>query len=128
MTGLLLYGDTERSPALRHEVPIPIGDPFLFAEVDGRQYVLTSRLEEHRVRRALPDAEGLDYFGLGYKGSWRRAACPSRGESRGRGTRRAESGSRRRSSWRFPLALGDRLGTMGSSSPSTMPQSISTER
>ena len=35
MRGLLLYGDTERSAALRHEIPVPIGDAFLFAEAGG---------------------------------------------------------------------------------------------
>ena len=67
MRGLLLAGDTERSAALRHEIPISIGDPLLFAEVDGRRYVLTTRLESARVQRELPDAELLDYFDLGYK-------------------------------------------------------------
>jgi Xaa-Pro aminopeptidase len=67
MRGLLLFGDTERSAAMRHEIPIAIGDPFLFAEVDGRQYVLTTHLERGRIERALPDAEVLDYFALGYK-------------------------------------------------------------
>jgi hypothetical protein len=27
MRGLLLFGETERSAALRHEIPIPIIDP-----------------------------------------------------------------------------------------------------
>jgi Xaa-Pro aminopeptidase len=67
MLGLLLAGDTERSAALRHEIPVPIIDPLLFAEVDGRRYVLTTRLESERVQRELPDAEVLDYFDLGYK-------------------------------------------------------------
>jgi Xaa-Pro aminopeptidase len=67
MRGLLLAGDTERSAALRHEIPVPIIDPLLFAEVDGRSYVLTTRLESERIQRALPDAEVLDYFDLGYK-------------------------------------------------------------
>ena len=67
MRGLLLAGDTERSAALRHEIPVPIIDPLLFAEVDGRRYVLTTRLESERIQRALPDAEVLDYFDLGYK-------------------------------------------------------------
>jgi hypothetical protein len=44
MRGLLLFGDTVRSAALRHEIPIAIIDPLLFAEVDARQYVLTSHL------------------------------------------------------------------------------------
>ena len=49
---LLLYGDTERSPALRHELPISIGDPFLYAEVGGRRYVLTNLLERDRMAAA----------------------------------------------------------------------------
>lgn len=67
MRGLLLAGDTERSAALRHEIPIAIGDPLLFAEVDGRRYVLTTFLESKRVQNELPDAQVLDYFDLGYK-------------------------------------------------------------
>ena len=67
MRGLLLAGDTERSAALRHEIPVPIGDPLLFADVDGRRYVLTTRLESGRVQHELPDAKILDFFDLGYK-------------------------------------------------------------
>jgi len=67
MRGLLLAGDTERSAALRHEIPVPIGDPLLFGEVDGRRYILTTRLESDRIQRELPDVQLLDYFELGYK-------------------------------------------------------------
>lgn len=67
MRALLLFGDTVRSAALRHEIPIGIIDPLLFAEGDGRRYVLTSSLEQARVKRALPDAEVLDYFAFGFK-------------------------------------------------------------
>jgi Xaa-Pro aminopeptidase len=67
MRGLLLVGDTERSAALRHEIPVGIGDPLLFAEADGRCYVLTTFLESKRVQHELPDAQVLDYFDLGYK-------------------------------------------------------------
>ncbi len=67
MRGLLLAGDTERSAALRHEIPVAIGDPLLFADVDGQRYVLTTRLESARVQSELPDATMLDYFELGYK-------------------------------------------------------------
>lgn len=67
MRGLLLHGNTEHSAALRHELPIAIIDPILFAEVDGRRYVLTSHLEADRVKRALPDAELLDYIRLGFR-------------------------------------------------------------
>ncbi len=67
MPGLLLFGDTERGAALRHEIPVAIIDPLLFAEVDGRRYVLTSMLERDRVGRALPEAEVLDFFAFGYR-------------------------------------------------------------
>ncbi len=67
MTALLLFGDTERSATIRHEIPVGIMDPLLFAEIDGRKYVLTSWLERDRILRVLPDAEILDYFAFGYK-------------------------------------------------------------
>ena len=42
MPALLLWGDTVRSAAVRHEIPLAIISPVLFAEVDGRPVVLTS--------------------------------------------------------------------------------------
>jgi hypothetical protein len=39
----------------------------LFAEVEGRKYVLTSALERNSMARALPEAEVLDYLALGFK-------------------------------------------------------------
>jgi Xaa-Pro aminopeptidase len=56
---VLIYGDTETSPAMRHEVPLPIGDAFLYLESDGRGAVLTNALEEGRIARAAPDLERL---------------------------------------------------------------------
>jgi hypothetical protein len=73
MPGLLLWGGTVRSAALRHEIPLAIVDPLLFAEVDGRRVVLTSWLERDRVTRALPDAEVLGAPRLGHR---RRGRCP----------------------------------------------------
>ena len=67
MPALLLFGDTERTPALRHEIPVAIGDPLLFAELDGRSVGLTSRLERERVAAAIPQAEILDFFEHGFK-------------------------------------------------------------
>jgi Xaa-Pro aminopeptidase len=66
MPDLLLYGDTERSSALRHEIPISIGDSFLYAEVDGRAYIMSSNLEGERLAAARPDAELLDIDELGF--------------------------------------------------------------
>lgn len=67
MPALLLFGDTERSPALRHELPIPIIDPLMFVELDGRAAVLTSQLERARIAAARPELEILDYFDFGMK-------------------------------------------------------------
>jgi Xaa-Pro aminopeptidase len=110
MRGLLLYGDTERSASLRHEIPIPIGDPFLFAEADGRTYILTSRLETGRLARALPDAQLFDYFELGYK------ELVEGGLSRGEASREIEARAVQKIgieeaivAAEFPLALADRL-------------------
>ena len=33
MPDVLIVGDTVRSPELRHEVPLSVPDPFLYAEV-----------------------------------------------------------------------------------------------
>jgi Xaa-Pro aminopeptidase len=65
MTDFLYYGDTERSAAMRHELPVPIGDPFLMAIVDGRLHVMTNSLERSRVETAAPDAVLHDLTDLG---------------------------------------------------------------
>jgi Xaa-Pro aminopeptidase len=63
---LLFYGDTERSPAMRHELPVPIVDPFLLAVVDGRMHVVVSGIERGRVAAAAPDAVLHDIADLGF--------------------------------------------------------------
>jgi Xaa-Pro aminopeptidase len=57
--GLLIYGDTLRAPAMRHEVPLGIGDPFLYLETDGRRAVVTNALEDDRIAQAVPELERL---------------------------------------------------------------------
>lgn len=66
VVNVLIYGDTETSPALRHEVPLAIVDPFLYLEADGRRVVLTSALEDARIARAAPDLERLLVDALGW--------------------------------------------------------------
>ncbi|HEY6762717.1 MAG TPA: M24 family metallopeptidase [Baekduia sp.] len=66
MPDVLLYSDTERSAALRHEIPISIGDPFGYAEVGGRAIVLTSTLEQDRIAAARPDAELIEWADVGF--------------------------------------------------------------
>ncbi len=62
---LLIYGASEDSAALRHEVRVPIMDPFLFARIDGRPHVMVNTLERARITAAVPDAELYDLDGLG---------------------------------------------------------------
>jgi Xaa-Pro aminopeptidase len=63
---LLLYGDTERNAALRHELPIPIMDPFLLGVIDGRLHVMASNLERDRIAGAAPEAVLHDVRDLGF--------------------------------------------------------------
>jgi Xaa-Pro aminopeptidase len=57
---VLIYGDTVRSPALRHEVPVAIADPFLYLESNGTRAVTASALERPR----LEEAGGLEMIGV----------------------------------------------------------------
>ena len=66
MSTILLYGDTIRSAALRHEVPLAIMEPFLFVADDGRSLILTSSLEGDRILEAIPSAELLFAEDLGF--------------------------------------------------------------
>lgn len=66
MSDLLFYGDTQSSAAMRHELPVAIGDPFLLAIVGGRLHVMASNLERDRVAAAVPDATILDFADLGF--------------------------------------------------------------
>ena len=65
MPDLLMYGDSIRSPELRHEVPVPITDPFLYAETDGRRVVILHSLEIPRVREDAPQLEIIPLEQLG---------------------------------------------------------------
>ena len=66
MPDVLLYSDTERNAAMRHEVPIAVGDPFGYAEVDGRAVILTSSLEQERIAAVRPDAELIEWADVGF--------------------------------------------------------------
>jgi Xaa-Pro aminopeptidase len=114
MPALLLFGDTERSAVLRHEVPVAIIDPLLFVEVEGRKVVLTSMLERERIARALPEAEILDFAAFGMKDLVRAGMPRSEAERltvsqvvRGMGIEQATVPGD------FPLAVGDRLRADG---------------
>jgi Xaa-Pro aminopeptidase len=62
---ILFFGDTERSPAMRHELPAGIGDPFVLAVVDGKLHVVASDLDRSLVEAAAPGAEVHGFKELG---------------------------------------------------------------
>src|ERR1700744_4336035 len=49
MPDVLIFGDTERCPELRHEVPLAVGDGFVYLERDGAKHVVVSSLELPRL-------------------------------------------------------------------------------
>lgn len=55
MPDVLLIGDTERMLELRHEVPVQISDPFVYAEVDGERHVVIWGFELDRIRETGAD-------------------------------------------------------------------------
>ena len=67
MTDLLFYGDTERSYAMRHELPLSIGDPFLLGIIGGRLHIMVSPLESSRIEEVAPDAVYHDLADLGFQ-------------------------------------------------------------
>jgi Xaa-Pro aminopeptidase len=66
VTDFLFHGDTERSAAMRHELPVSIGDPFLLGIVGGRMHVMASTLERTRIAATAPDAVLHDVAELGF--------------------------------------------------------------
>src|SRR5256714_10483906 len=118
MVNLLLYGDTERSAALRHENPIVIIDPLVYAELDGRAFIQASLLERDRLAAVRPDAELIDIADLGFHELlesgmtadqvWLELACRQAARVGGRETIVA---------FDFPLGLAERLRAAGRARP-----------
>jgi Xaa-Pro aminopeptidase len=72
---VIIYGDTVRSPELRHEVPVSIPDPFVYLERNGARTAYVGSLELPRLRevadlKTVPLEElGLDEL-IGQGLSW----------------------------------------------------------
>lgn len=66
MPDFLFYGDTQRSAAMRHELPLSIGDPFLLGIVGGQMHIMASPLERTRIAASAPDAVLHDFAELGF--------------------------------------------------------------
>jgi Xaa-Pro aminopeptidase len=49
LTDVVIYADSMRSPELRHEVPLPVPDPFLYVERNGQRHVVVTSFEIDRI-------------------------------------------------------------------------------
>jgi Xaa-Pro aminopeptidase len=65
VASVLLYGDTARYPALRHEIPLDIVDELMFVDTGEAKFVLTSSLEAGRIEEILPEVRLSLYDELG---------------------------------------------------------------
>jgi Xaa-Pro aminopeptidase len=111
---LLMHGSTEGCAALRHEIPVPIVDPFLWAQWDGRTAAVLDVLDRDRVLNAVPGIELLtpEELGLDQLVDEGRQRHEIEVELSARAV--AKLGLRRASvPADFPLALADRLRADG---------------
>ncbi len=60
---VLIFADSVLSPEMRHEVPILVPDPFLYAEKDGKRYTVSTSFEVERIAEAGIEAHPWEEFG-----------------------------------------------------------------
>jgi Xaa-Pro aminopeptidase len=63
---VLIYADTVRSPAMRHEVPILVPDAFLYVERNGSRHTVSTAFEVDRIAAIPggPQAHAFEQFGF----------------------------------------------------------------
>jgi Xaa-Pro aminopeptidase len=60
---VLIFADTVISPEMRHEVPVVIPDPFLYAEKDGKRYAIATSFEVDRVNEVGIETSPWEHYG-----------------------------------------------------------------
>ena len=114
MTDVLIYADTTRSPAMRHEIPLAVPDPFLYVEHDGRRLVVVTSFERERLRPSRPTSRPCLRSSSGSTSSCAEARRPSRRCWRSFTRALSEIGvSSVGVPAQFPLELADRLRANG---------------
>ena len=63
MPDVLIFGETTTSPAMRHEVPVSIGDDFVYVERSGTKLVAVASLETPRLGGNGLDVRAFEDFG-----------------------------------------------------------------
>jgi Xaa-Pro aminopeptidase len=110
---VLIHGDTVRSPELRHEVPVAVPDPLLYAERNGSRHVVVSALEYERVRAVDGlEAHAVEDFGIDELLAQGTQRDEAELEVYVRACRELGIGEAL-VPWTFPLALAERLREAG---------------
>jgi Xaa-Pro aminopeptidase len=111
---VLIHGDTHRSAALRHELPLGILDPFSYFELDGRRVAVIGSMEAGRIQEVAPDVEIIDPYELGLDDLVQRGLRWDEMESElcARAARRLEA-SRLVVPANLPVSVADRLRADG---------------
>jgi len=60
---VLIFADSVASPEMRHEVPVMVPDPFLYAEKDGKRYSASTSFEVDRLAEAGIEAHPWEEYG-----------------------------------------------------------------
>ncbi|HEV2712937.1 MAG TPA: Xaa-Pro peptidase family protein [Gaiellaceae bacterium] len=63
MNDVLIYGDSMHVPEMRHEVPVPVPDPFLYVERNGDRHAVVTSYEVSRLEPAGIHAHPYEEFG-----------------------------------------------------------------
>ena len=63
MPDVLIFADSVGSPEMRHEVPVVVPDPFLYAEKDGQRYVMAAAFEVDRIKEVGIEATPWERYG-----------------------------------------------------------------
>jgi Xaa-Pro aminopeptidase len=63
MSDILIYADSMHGAEMRHEVPVPIPDPFLYLERDGTRHAVVTSFEVSRVEPVGVEAHPFERFG-----------------------------------------------------------------
>ena len=63
MPDVLIFADSVTAPEMRHEVPVVVPDPFLYAEKDGKKMTSSTSFEVARINDAGIEAHAFEEFG-----------------------------------------------------------------
>jgi Xaa-Pro aminopeptidase len=63
MSDVLIYSDSMHGPEMRHEVPLPVPDPFLYVERDGSRHAVITSFEVSRIEPLGITAHPNEEFG-----------------------------------------------------------------